>query len=107
MIEIYMTDIIKIIEVTHDKFGVVTEQESENVPARIEDTNSLIRNIQGQEVMPNMLIMFEYENEIKPTYKVKIKKKNGIEYDQPDKKWQIMKYEKTGMFKRSHVEAFI
>jgi hypothetical protein len=107
MISSYTTDIIRIIEIEYDANGVLSKTESGDIEARVEDTNNLIRNIDGKEVMPNMLLIFDYENEINPQWKIKVRRKHGSAYYQPDKEWEIMKFENLGMFSKTHNEVFI
>lgn len=107
MIESYTTDLIKIITTEYDEFGAITESESDNINARIEDTNELIRDVNGKEIKANMVIIFDYDKEIKYQDKSKIVKKNGNEYNQPDKKWEIKKKESLGMFAKTHYEVYI
>lgn len=107
MFNSYATDIIRVIETSYDTNGVLTETESADIKARIEDANQLIRDFEGKEVMPNGLIMFKYDKEIEPFWKIKIRKKHGVDFDQKDKKWEIKKIEELGMFKRTHNEVYI
>lgn len=107
MFDMYETDIIRIIAVTHDSKGVATTVESGDIPARIEDTNQLIRDDEGKEVMPNMLVMFDYDNDVDSTFRIKIRQKKGIAYYQPNKEWEIKKFENLGMFGRTHIEVYI
>jgi hypothetical protein len=108
MFDSYCTDIIRIIPVSYDSKGVITEgTESDDIPARVEDANRLLRDDEGKEVMPNMLVAFDFDNTINKMYKIKIKKKYGVDYFQPDKKWEIKRLEKWGMFSSSHVEVYL
>jgi hypothetical protein len=107
MFSSYCTDIIRVITVTNDKYGTPTESESGDIPARVEDDNKLLRDHEGKEVMPTMLVMFDFDNSVDSTYKIKIKKKHGQNYYQPNKKWEIKSFENLGMFGRTHVEVRI
>ena len=103
----YCTDIVKMIWVTHNSKGVKTKIISEDIPARIEDTNQLIRNNEGKEVMPNMLIMLDYEFQPDTTYMMIIKQKHGQTYYQPNKEWEIKKFDTLGLFGKTHIEVYI
>jgi phage pi2 protein 07 len=104
MISNYLTDLIDIIQITYDKYGVSTETPILNINARVEDTNVMVSDSEGKEVNARMLIMIE-PREIQPQWKVKIKKKNGRTYYQPDKKWEILSFEQSNMMGlESHIE---
>jgi hypothetical protein len=107
MIDSYTTDIIRIVDVSQDKYGAGTDTESADINARVEDTNELIRDFNGKEVMPKMLIIFDYDNDIEPFWKIKVRKKNGVDFQQPDKLWEIQKIESLGMFSKTHYEIWI
>lgn len=107
MMKLYLTDNVIIIRTENDEWGVITEVSSPNTPARVEDTNTLILDANGKEVVGNMLVILD--SNIKITYgdKIMIKNKNGEVFDQPDKKFQIKKIEKAGMRKRNMIYVWI
>jgi hypothetical protein len=106
MITSYLTDEITIVTVTVDTKGVVTESESSTIKARVEDTNELIRDSKGKEVKANMNI-FLSQRTLNYQDKVKIKKKNGRNFIQPDKKWEIKKINYQNMFKNRYLELVV
>jgi hypothetical protein len=110
MIDSYTTDIIRLVEIAQDKFGAETVTESADIAARIEDLPELERGFNGKENMPGtpkMYIAFSYTVNIEPQWKIKIKQKHGVAYYQPDKLWEIKKFENLGMFEGTHVEVYI
>ena len=91
MIDIYYTDIIDIESITTDDWGVKTDTTFSDIPCRIEDLNRLIVNDMGQEVMADILIMLDPAQTLNYGDKIIIKKKNGVAYKQPDKKFIVHK----------------
>ena len=106
MFNSYATDIIRIVEYRYDSKGVSKSIESSDIKARIEDANNLIRDYEGKEVMPNGLVMFKYDKDIEYTWKIKIKEKNGVVYEDPDREWEIKKIETLGLRKKTHKEVY-
>jgi hypothetical protein len=107
MFDSYETDIIRVIEVSYDKYGVETTVESADIGARIEDVNKIINDIDGKEIKAHTLILFSYETNIEKLYRIKIREKKGVVYEDPDYEWQITKFENNGMFGRTHVEVYL
>ena len=100
MISNYLTDRLVIVDIKVDDWGVVTETEGDEIIARIEDENILVLNQFGKEVAGNMRIFLDKGQTIKYNDKIKIKKKNEIAYDQPDKKFVLHRITNYGMFKK-------
>lgn len=107
MIKSYLTDRIVLVAVTHNEWGVITETELPEERARVEDINKLILDGDGKEVVGDMRIFLKDDSSIDYGYKIKIKKKNGIAFDQPDKQFQIKKISKLGMFKRRFIQVIV
>jgi hypothetical protein len=95
---IYMTDAIKIITCTRDKNGVITETPSTEIPARIKNSNRLVMNSKGQEVVGYATIMIEKDNAVKYDDKIQIIKRWGTDIDTKDKKYIINKIDPIGGF---------
>jgi hypothetical protein len=98
----YLTDIIRIIRIDTDKWGKITKTESSNIKCRVEDMNKLVTDSTGQEVYGEMEILFDYAETVEYADKIKIIKKNGINYQQPDKEWLIKKISQVAMFKAQY-----
>ena len=73
MINNFMTDEITVVRRSFDDNGVPTDTSTPGVKARVEDYNKMLRNVDGQEVIGNQLIMVDdsidinYEDLIKIT----------------------------------------
>lgn len=101
------TDRISIIPTSQDEWGKITEGASVETKARIEDFNDLIKDQNGVEVMPQMLIILPKNVTIKYAYFVKVVSKQGIAFEQPDKKFSIKKIFHAGMHKPHHIEVYL
>lgn len=101
------TDTIEIIPITEDEWGKITESVVVTVKARVEDFNNLIKDINGNNIMPSMLVILPKTAVLKINYFIKIKTKNGIVYELPDKKWSIKKIYHAGAFKPHHIEVYL
>lgn len=100
MLSLYYTDIIKIINTKTDKYGAITEAESEDIGARVEDYNRLTLNVNGQEVFGSILIMTDPAVNVTYGDKIRIIKKNGSDYELKDKKFEIkVIYDAAGFWK--------
>lgn len=106
MIDIYFTDIINIVSITTNEWGVKTETPSSDIECRIEDLNRLIVNEQGQEVMADILIMMLPQENLKFGDKIIIKKKNGVAYEQPDKKFIVKRKGIMSNFMQQYDEVY-
>jgi hypothetical protein len=103
----YFTDQVVVVSVTVNQWGVITEADNAQEAARVEDYNRLILDSNGKEVMGNILIFLDKNSTIKTGDKIKLKTKNGIAYEQPDKKFQIKKINAAGMFKKKFIEIIV
>lgn len=95
MINMYLTDEMTVITVTHDKWGVSTTTEVTGVACRVEDEHRLLKNREGQEVVSNCYIAADPDVDIKYESRIKITKRNGKAYELPNKQWAIMKIGKA------------
>lgn len=86
MIDIYLTDTIDILNVVTDINGVPTTTTISGVKARVEDYGKLVTDRDGKEVMGDMCIILG-DRQLSYHDKVKIKTKNGVAYEQPNKEF--------------------
>ena len=107
MITTYLIDEINIIQRGLDENGVPTDTTVTGVAARVEDYNKMIRDVNGQEVMGNMLIFTEPNADINYSNLIKIKKKNGIAYHLSNKEFAIKKIENAAGFGSSQKEIYL
>jgi hypothetical protein len=107
MISNYLTDEIVIVDIKIDQWETATETDGDPIPARVEDINKLMLNNEGKEVLGNMLIFIDKDNTISYGDKIKIKKKNSIAYEQPDKKFQVINITHYGMVTKKMIEIAI
>jgi hypothetical protein len=107
MIKIYFMDIIKIVNVKTDTWGVKTETIGNNISARVLDTNKLTLNDRGIEVMGSMKIMLPITTTILYDDKIKIMKRNGIDYELKDKLFQIHSISRKQSFTQQYIEVII
>ena len=107
MINLYMTDEISRVRITNDMNGVPTNSTLTGIKARVEDYNKMIRDINGNEVMGDQLIIVDNSIDITYEDKIIITKKNGITYDLNAKQFAIKKIENAHGFINSHKEIYI
>lgn len=107
MISSYMTDKIIIVDVVADEWGSITETDSAQKDARVEDYNRLILDSNGMEVLGEMLIMLETSVNLKYNDKIKIVTKCGNVYEMPDKKFQIKKISLIQGFTAQYKEVYV
>jgi len=102
-----MTDEITVIRRKFDINGVPTDTTTIGVPARIEDYNKMVRDINGQEVIGNQLIFVDDSKDVNYEDLIKITKKNGKAYELSNKEFAILKVENVAGFMDSHKEIYI
>lgn len=107
MITPFLIDEIDIVQRGLDENGVPTDTTITGIKVRIEDYNKMIRDVNGQEVMGDMLIFTEPNVDISYPNLIKIKKKNGIAYDLPNKEFAIKKIENAAGFGASQKEIYV
>jgi hypothetical protein len=103
----FFTDTVEIIPTTKDQWGRITEDEGVSTPARVADSNQLIKDRNGNEVMPNMIILLPKTVTIKINYKIKVKTRQGVAYESPDKKWSLITIYHAGGLSPHHIEVFL
>ena len=108
MITTYLTDLIDIIQVDYDDFGVSTETLiATSLKARVEDQNVLVNDSEGKEVNSSMLVILQ-PRDIQPQWKIRVISKNGRVYYQSAKKYEILAFEQSNMMgKETHIEIRI
>jgi len=103
----YLKDVINIIALNTDVWGVSTETVNSGVAARIEDRNELIKNQDGKEVVGEMLIVVDPAIDINYDDRIQIVSRNGETTDIPNKKFAIQRMSKAHGFKLSHWEVWL
>jgi hypothetical protein len=107
MISSYFTDVIRIVTVSTDEWGVKTQTESADIKCRVEDLNELIKDDMGQEVIGEMCIFLRYTETLNFGDKVMIKTKSGMTYNQPDKMFIVKKRSQRAMFSSKYLEIIV
>jgi hypothetical protein len=102
---IYGTDKIKIVNVSTDKYGVKTRTVNDEIDARIKDTNRLIINNRGEQVVGFAVIMIEKGNTVNYGDEILITKRWGKDYKLKDKYFKIQKIEDIGGFSSSYIRV--
>jgi hypothetical protein len=107
MIKSYFKDTIRIVSNAVNDWGVSVQNESIDIPARVEDSNKLVIDKNGKEVQANILIMIAESNAPKYEDMIKIRKIKGDDCPLKDKKFIIKSMSKEGGFKSSHWEIYL
>jgi hypothetical protein len=107
MITPFLIDEIARIRRVFDINGASTDSTKTGIKARVEDYNGMVRNNEGQEVICDMLIMTKPDEDIIEGDLLMVKKKNGVAYHLPNKKFTIKKIENAAGFMASHREIYI
>jgi hypothetical protein len=107
MSSLFFTDLVDVIPTSEDEWGRITEGAGVKTKARVEDFNNLIKDQNGNEVMPNMLVFLPKGTDFKKTYFIKVKTKQGDKYEEADKKWSVKNSYNAGMFKKHHIEVYL
>jgi len=107
MLDIYLTDKIDIITTAADKWGKITTTEQTNISARVEDSNKMIRNKDGQEVVAQCFLIIDKDADIKYESKIRLRKVIGTATQIPNKEFVIQKLLKAHGFKALHWEVWL
>jgi hypothetical protein len=107
MIGMYLTDIIDIIHVSRDEYGVSTETIETGVKARIEDTNAVVKGFNGKEVVANAHIIAEPSQVITYEDKIRMVKITDSSFLIDQKKCEIKKLSRSHGFDLSHWEIWV
>lgn len=104
---IYARDKIIIITCTMDENGVIAETDGSEIDANIKDSNRLIIDNNGQEVVGQGTIMVDKDNAVKYGDKIRITERFGIAYPLINKKFKILKIENIGGFSQDLIRITI
>jgi len=107
MIDMYLTDFIDIISIAVDEWGTSNQSVVSNVPARIEDTNKIVFDANGKELVGNILVMVNSVYKIKSSDKIRIRKKAGVSFDIKDKMFAIKSLGEQQGFTATHWEIYL
>ena len=103
----FYTDITVIVAQSKSEWGKGNLSYGDNQKCRIEDFNQLIKDQNGNEVMPEMLIIYPPNVNVFYDNYIQVKKKMGNDFGQPDKLFSIKNIYKAGMFKKHHIEVYL
>ena len=107
MIGMYLTDIIDIIHVSRDEYGASTETIETDVKARIEDTNAVVKGLNGKELVANAHIIAISSQVITYEDKIRMKKITNSSFLIDQKKCEIKKLARAHGFGASHWEIWV
>lgn len=97
MINSYLTDRIDIITRVVDQWGASTTSAQTNVSARVEDKNTIVRDQTGKETAANVHVLLDPMASVSYQSRIKIKSRNGVAAEMPDKEWPIKSLAKGHM----------
>lgn len=107
MINIYLTDKVEIIKIERDEWGKETRT-TQTVNARIENTNRIFTDIEGQEVRGGTLVVLDSKADIQYHYKIRLKEVNGsVNQQQSDKEFLPRKITRWSNFLDEHLEVIL
>jgi hypothetical protein len=107
MDDIYLTDLITIINETHDLNNVVTRVETPNVKAFVHGKRQIFPSKNGQELTSDYVIMLDENQEVNASSKIKIQEIAGRVYTYADKEYKILSYGRGHSQMRNHVEIWV
>ena len=105
--ETYLTDTIDIITISVDEWGVVSKSTESGIKCRIEDTNILVKDKDGKEVVSNTFLIIIHDAVLTYESKIQLKTKNGVAHPLANKEMVIKKLIKAGGFRSSHWEVWL
>lgn len=106
-IDFYLLDKINIISIAFDKDGVRSESAPVLHNARIEDTNILVKDKNGKEVVANAFILVESSANIEYETLIQMVNRIGSTIQDPTKKYTIKKLARAHGFNDSHWEVYL
>jgi hypothetical protein len=106
-VSVFFQDKIIIVSVEIDDNGVVTETQSDEINARVEDYNKLIIDSKGQETLAAMIIFLDPEHVVNNEDKIIVVNKDGVTYPYSTKKWKIKKSPVIHGFNAHHRELYL
>ena len=101
----FMTDLIDIIRISTDINGADTRTTVSNVPAKVEDMVKVIKGPNGQDIMSSFGILLDSSTLIDYNDKIKIIKRCGKDWPQPQKEWSILSLANAQGFSSHHMEV--
>jgi MoaA/NifB/PqqE/SkfB family radical SAM enzyme len=101
----FFTDLIDIVRISTDINGAETRTTLSNVPAKVEDKVKVIKNAKGEDIMSSFFIALDSSTLIDYNDRIKIIKRNGIEWPQSSKEWSILSLSNVGGFSAHHMEV--
>jgi len=107
MINSYLTDTITIITSSLDEWGKETTTEQTDINAKIEDTNKIITDGKGKEVVGNMFLLVEKTATLTYNSRIKIITKGGEATLVPNKEFIIKKLSSVVGWTASHWEVYL
>ena len=108
LISNYYTDLIDIISISKDEWGVITRTTQSNVNCRFEQKNELVKNANGEEVYSNGFLLIDRTATIDNTSKIKLISINDVDLVRKNKEYAILKGPmKAHGFEFSHYEVWI
>lgn len=113
MIGIYSIDEVVIRYEFTDQWGGKTWTTTVPISARVEDSNRLLMNKNGEEVIGSMLIMIDKREltsksiVLKYDDKILIKKRNGIDFEFKDKEWKLITITEIFNFGSVYLELYV
>ena len=106
MIGTYLTDVIDIVSISSDENGAITKTIKQNVKARVEDKNFLLKDNSGKEVFASYIIFVDKKETIKYEDRIIIKKRCGVIYPLSGKEMTIKSLSIASSFSQSHYEVW-
>ncbi len=103
----FLIDEITRLRRSFDANGVPITSTETGIKARVEDYNSMIRDVNGQEVKGTMLVITEPNEDILNEDFILVKKKNGVAYHLPNKEFSIKKINNAAGFFAAQKEIYL
>lgn len=110
MISSYCDGEIDIIRNSYDEWGNITSTTTiSTIICHIEDFNEVVKDESGKEVFGNVTVCIPIDNvdEVMYTDRVKMKKKNNVATQNPNKEYDILKLAKWNNFSEQFWEVLI
>jgi len=91
MVTAYLQDEIKIIPISTDEFGQITEGAAVTSSARVKYEVKTVLRENGKEAQSTATLMLPYNTELKNGDKLQVTKINGETAPEPNKKYLVIK----------------
>lgn len=106
--DFYFTDLINIITPAYDEWNAETGTTIQsNVKVRIEDSNQLIKDQDGKEVVAQSFLMVDSSADIKYESRIQLVSRNGVVTGIVEKEFPIKKLSRAHGFGASHWEVWL